>query len=196
MGFLDKLAKYLGQVEKPVEISVPPKEAPKSEYKPRGDVFDKGLDFILAAEGGYVNDQYDPGGETKFGISKKAYPHLDIANITLEDARTIYYRDYWLQSGAKVSDISPELAMILFDTAVNMGTGTAVKFLQRTLRIKEDGIIGEETRAALERGNLEDIIQWYMVNRILRYSELTTWSRYRRGWLKRAMGLLRYVGRV
>lgn len=193
MGFLDKLAKYLGQVEKPIEISPTPA---KEEVKSLGDTFNKGLDFVLAAEGGYVNDKYDPGGETKFGISKKAYPNLDVANLTLEDAKKIYYRDYWLSSGAKVADISPELAMILFDTAVNMGAGTAVRFLQRTLRVKEDGIIGEETKAALQRTNIEEIIEWYLVNRILRYSELDTWSRYRRGWLKRTIGLLRYVGRV
>jgi len=203
MGFLDRLAKVLAdydasrgrQPESVPTVTVPQEEKEEPHFVGGKQIFQKGLDFVLASEGGYVNDHYDPGGETKYGISKKAYPHLDIANLTLEDAKTIYYRDYWLGSGAKVVDYSPELAMILFDTAVNMGTGTAIKFLQRTLRVKEDGIFGEETQAALERSSVNEVIEWYMTNRILRYSDLDTWTRYRRGWIKRVVGLLTYVGR-
>jgi len=117
--------------------------------------------------------------------------NLDIKNITLEDAKAIYYRDYWLNSGAQVADISPELAFILFDAAVNMGTGTSVRLLQRALRVREDGIIGPNTRKALETANLDDTLEWTVVNRLLRYSELETWPRYRRGWLKRTVSLLR-----
>jgi lysozyme family protein len=200
MGFLDRLSKILadydasrGRQPESVSTVTTPQEKEESHFTDSKQIFQKGLDFVLASEGGYVNDHYDPGGETKYGISKKAYPHLDIANLTLEDAKTIYYRDYWLGSGAKVVDYSPELAMILFDTAVNMGTGTALKFLQRTLRVKEDGVFGEETQAALEKSNIEEVIQWYMTNRVMRYSDLETWSRYRRGWIKRVMSLMRYV---
>ena len=185
MGFLDKLAKYLNK-DKEVPVSVE-----KERKIETSAIFDKSLDFVLEVEGGYVNDQYDPGGETKFGISQKAYPHLDIKNITLEDAKAIYYRDYWLNSGAQVADISPELAFILFDAAVNMGTGTSVRLLQRALRVREDGVIGPNTRKALETANLDDTLEWTVVNRLLRYSELETWPRYRRGWLKRTVSLLR-----
>jgi len=50
------------------------------------DRFDDAFDWILQAEGGYVNDHYDPGGETKYGISKRAFPHLDIKNLTKKKA--------------------------------------------------------------------------------------------------------------
>ena len=50
---------------------------------------------VLAAEGGLVNDPKDPGGVTKFGISQRSYPALDIRALTLDDAKTIYQRDYW-----------------------------------------------------------------------------------------------------
>jgi lysozyme family protein len=196
MGFLDKLAKYLNKEPITPEVKVEPKVTVVEKPIQKNEIFEKGLDFVLSAEGGYVNDHYDPGGETKYGISHKAYPHIDIANLTLDEAKAIYYRDYWLGSGAKVADISPKLAMILFDTAVNMGTGTAVKFLQRVLRVTEDGVVGEQTRAALEKTNIDEVIHWYMVNRVIRYSDLDTWSRYRRGWLKRVMGLLIYVGKL
>lgn len=189
---LDKYGKGINAPEKTEQVS----ESRKPEIAPTSvtdDVFDRAVEFVLAQEGGYVNDPNDPGGETKYGISKRAHPQLDISNITIADAKAIYYNDYWLKSGEFIRDISPGLAVILFDTAVNMGTGTAVKFLQRTLRVTEDGVIGPKTREALKKSNIEDTIQWYVVNRILRYAELPTWSRYRRGWLKRTIGSLRYA---
>ena len=57
--------------------------------------FAKSLNFVLKWEGEYSNDPSDPGGETKYGISKRAYPELDIKSLTKEDAARIYYRDYW-----------------------------------------------------------------------------------------------------
>ncbi len=52
--------------------------------------FEGALKFTLSWKGGLVNDPNDPGGETKYGISKRAYPELDIANLTLEQAKGIY----------------------------------------------------------------------------------------------------------
>ena len=57
--------------------------------------FDRAFRFLIGEEGGYVNDPADPGGETKFGISKRAYPQLDIKSLTLDQAKAIYRRDYW-----------------------------------------------------------------------------------------------------
>ena len=49
------------------------------------DVFDR----LIGHEGEYSNDPNDPGGETKWGISKRAYPNLDIKNLTRDGAKTI-----------------------------------------------------------------------------------------------------------
>ena len=57
--------------------------------------FDQCFDKLIAHEGGYVNDARDPGGETKYGISKRAYPQVDIKALTLDAAKEIYKRDYW-----------------------------------------------------------------------------------------------------
>src|SRR5690606_28008981 len=54
--------------------------------------FRRAVEVVLKHEGGYVNNPSDPGGETKYGISKRSYPELDIANLTQEDAIAIYYR--------------------------------------------------------------------------------------------------------
>ncbi len=57
--------------------------------------WEKAISFVLKWEGGYSNDPYDSGGETKYGISKRSYPNLDIKNLTLEQAKEIYKRNYW-----------------------------------------------------------------------------------------------------
>lgn len=96
---------------------------------PKEKAFDTSLNFIFQHEGGYANDPDDPGGETKYGISRASYPDLDIAGLTKKEAGKIYFEDYWRKSGADQIE-SPELAMIHFDTAVNMGVGAAGKLLE------------------------------------------------------------------
>lgn len=86
------------------------------------------LEFILKAEGGYVNHPNDPGGETKYGISKRAYPNEDIKNLTLERACELYKRDY--MDKVVTEDMSFGQKLFLVDTAVNMGVGRAREFLK------------------------------------------------------------------
>jgi lysozyme family protein len=90
--------------------------------------FEKAIEFTLKWEGTYSNDPNDPGGETKYGISKRAYPYLDIKNLTLDEAQEIYRTEYWEEA---VCNMFPEpFDMVLFDTAVNMGSGRAKTLLQ------------------------------------------------------------------
>lgn len=91
------------------------------------DKFDDAFAFIKKWEGGYVNDPSDKGGETKFGISKKSYPNIDIKNLSIEQAKLIYQKDYWNKSGANKLDWP--LSLVVFDTAVNMGPARAKDFL-------------------------------------------------------------------
>ena len=58
--------------------------------------FNSLIDKIIQLEGGYVNNLADPGGETRYGISKKSYPAVDIKNLTLDKAKSIYYDSYWI----------------------------------------------------------------------------------------------------
>ena len=88
------------------------------------------IKFTLAEEGGYVNDPKDPGGETKWGISKRAHPTLDIKNLTPECACDIYCKDYWLSSGC--DDIPWPLCAVVFDTAVNCGVARATQWLRES----------------------------------------------------------------
>ncbi len=90
--------------------------------------FDKALDFTLSWEGGYSNDPVDPGGETNFGISKRAYPNVDIKALTRESASAIYERDYWKGGGCHLLPWS--LNACHFDACVNHGPGRAAGFLK------------------------------------------------------------------
>lgn len=118
------------------------------------DYFDKAFKILIKNEGGYVNNPYDTGGETKYGISKRSYPNLDIQNLTLMQAKSIYYKDYWLQNKCNVIE-NFSLAQKIFDFSVNMGCKQAAIVLQRALRsveqpVKEDGIIGPKTSMAIK----------------------------------------------
>jgi lysozyme family protein len=85
--------------------------------------FDDAFDAVIGVEGGYVNDPADPGGETKYGITKRSYPNLDIANLTLDEAKAIYQRDYWNPLSLDTEPYS--VALLLFDAAVNQGVNFA-----------------------------------------------------------------------
>lgn len=92
--------------------------------------FNNYINTILQKEGGYANDKVDRGGKTKFGISQKAYPDVDISKLTLPQAVAIYKRDYWDKIGG---DKLPEsVALNAFDAAVNQGVGFAKSALARS----------------------------------------------------------------
>ena len=61
--------------------------------------FDKAFEILIGHEGGYVNHPDDPGGETKFGISKRSYPDVNIAALTLDDSKLIYFNpdNTWIE---------------------------------------------------------------------------------------------------
>lgn len=88
--------------------------------------FHRSMIFIFKWEGGYINHVEDPGGETKYGISKRAYPDVDIKTLTKAQAEDIYHRDYWLKAGCET--LSWPDCLVQFDTAVNMGVGRARGF--------------------------------------------------------------------
>ena len=85
--------------------------------------------FVRKWEGGYVNDPDDPGGETKYGISKRAYPQEDIKNLTRERAEFLYKRDYW--DPLDLDKYPQDKAIVLFNVAVNMGKERAKDFAER-----------------------------------------------------------------
>ena len=100
--------------------------------------FNEIIEQVLEHEGGYVNDPNDLGGETKYGITKRFYPELNIKELTEEKAKQIYKDDYWDKN--RVESLPQNLWHIFFDMCVNMGRRTAVKILQRAANSKGRGI--------------------------------------------------------
>lgn len=85
------------------------------------DSFDRAFELTVGVEGGYVNDSHDPGGETKYGIAKMYHPNVDIKNLTLDQAKEIYLKEYWIPAGCDNQPFPMDIC--LFDSAVNPQRG-------------------------------------------------------------------------
>ncbi len=145
--------------------------------------FDEAFERLLGHEGGYVNDPRDPGGETKFGISKRSYPGEDIKNLTLGRAKQIYARDFWGPAGC---DTVPDgIRFDLFDMAVNSGVKAAVRTLQRTVGETPDGVLGPLTLQALGNLDATRVAIRFNAQRLVFMASLPTWPAFGRGWANR-----------
>lgn len=151
--------------------------------------FNKCIKFILKHEGGYVDNPDDPGKKTKYGISKKQYPKLDIKNITIEEATRIYRNDYWNKiQGDKIED--DKLALQIFDFAVNAGVKRAVKLIQRICFVKIDGIMGPLTLKSINSTLFYMNTLEYKLGRIEYYTKLAKRKSLRQflySWIKRTL---------
>lgn len=141
------------------------------------------IDWIIEIEGDYVNDLNDPGGETKYGISKQSYPELNIKTLTKHMTQVIYKTDYWNQ--IRGDDLPTGLDLFLMDTAVNCGIKTAVMILQKTVRAKQDGIFGPKTMKKLQSTHLSEIIAEITAQRGIYYAQIDTFDVFGLGWMRR-----------
>ncbi len=147
-------------------------------------------------DGAYTNDPDDEGGETKFGISKKAHPSLRIKTLTYKRAIAIYKKKYYHPLYEKIN--SSKIAFKLLDMSVLMGTKSPIRSLQRTLKrvlkvkLKVDGIYGPLTHKALNSANRlqEKDIYSGLIKRIGYKLIWISWRKknrkYLKGWMKRA----------
>lgn len=152
--------------------------------------FDKAFDRLLGHEGKYVNDPNDPGGETNWGISKRSYPDLDIKNLTKEQAKAIYYRDFWNRINA--DKLYDGVAFQAFDFAVNSGIETAVRKLQSAIGVADDGYWGPITETTMSSMSESDIIMRFVAERLDFWTRLSIWPSFGKGWARRAAQNLRY----
>ena len=145
--------------------------------------FNTAFAVVVGLEGGYVNDPRDPGGETKYGISKRAHPTLDIFNLTLEAAKETYLNQYWLP--AHCDDLPWPLCLLVFDGAVNQGTDATIKLLQKASNTVQDGILGKNTLIAIGRSVQKDLCARFMAHRAKRYIGTRNFDTYGDGWFYR-----------
>jgi lysozyme family protein len=151
--------------------------------------FDQAFDRLIDHEGGYVNNPADPGGETKFGISKRSYPTLNIAALDLGTAKAIYLKDFWNPLG---NDAHPSIKFQAFDFAVNSGIQTALRKLQAAIGVADDGHFGPLSRKRLSEIPVSDVLFLYNAERLDFISRLSTFKDFGRGWARRVAKNLRY----
>ena len=144
--------------------------------------FDKAVKFTLLAEGIISDDPKDTGGLTVFGISSKWFPdvckqlHKLVLEGKIEVARDLaiafYKEKFWDKSGCEVLTANgyEQLAICLFDTAVNCGVAKAKSFMK-------------------------DSYDWiyFLMNRVIYNSTCKTEKTHLRGWTKRVVRLYDYV---
>jgi len=162
-------------------------------------IFAQAFSIVLGNEEGLTREAKDPGNwtggrvgvgllrGTKYGVSASAYPHVDIAALTIADARVIYQRDYW---DKMLSDRLPaHLSVLLFDAAVNCGVSRAVRWLQQAAGTDADGAMGPSTieavTAAAGRIGEHAICAEFLASRLMFMTSLPTWRNFGLGWARR-----------
>jgi len=145
--------------------------------------------YVLAVEGGYVNDPKDKGGATNHGIAFNYNQGIlknfgitapsQMRQLTTEQALEIYYRKYWLPSQ---SDELPDarLALAYFDHVVNAGQGVADELLAK-LDAKIWHIAGDGSNTNFWWGKTLE----FMLHRLWWYTRIAQWKTYGLGWFNR-----------
>lgn len=152
--------------------------------------FLQAINRVLGHEGGYVNDPTDPGGETRFGISKRSYPAVSIKELTRDQAIFIYYRDFWVKAHCEA--LSDGAGYQLLDSAVNSGIAQSLRFMQRALGVADDGIWGPVTLASSQRVSESDFILLFLAERLDFMTRLKNWPHHGKGWARRIAANLRF----
>ena len=163
------------------------------------------LEFTLRWEGGYVNHPADPGGATNKGVTKKVYDSYrhgkglspnDVRSITDTEVHDIYKNGYWARANCPI--LAVDLDTVQFDTAVNMGVGRAIKFIQKSTGCVADGAWGPKTAAAVAGCDLGKTLKVYCDTREAFYGGLVRrrpkMKVFMKGWMNRLNDLRGFVG--
>lgn len=157
--------------------------------------FEDCLARILKHEGGYVNDPLDSGGRTNLGVTQRVWEEFvghpvteaDMKALTPEKIAPMYKLKYWNPSYCEV--LPKGLDYVVFDFAVNAGTGRSVKTLQQAIGCVADGVIGPKTMAVINDANPKDLIAKFSDARADFYQGIVArkpdQARFIKGWLNR-----------
>lgn len=152
--------------------------------------FDHAFEIVIGLEGAPTNDPNDPGGLTRWGIAQNANPDIDVASLTLDQAKSRYLHRYWIPAGCEY--IAPwPLSLYMFDCAVNQGVGTAIRLLQKAAEVPQDGILGIVTEKAVATAKLDELCASFLAERALRYTGTHNFDHFGRGWFRRLFKLPR-----
>lgn len=159
--------------------------------------FEPAINVVLALEGGLVDHPADRGGLTKYGISQRANPDLDIAAITEAEARARYRQQYWHPLFDRITDQAK--ANKIFDLCVNLGPKGGVTVLQRAINdergahghVDVDGRFGAQTLMAVNLMPVRQLLRTVRAHQVRHYVDLAlkdaSQLEFLDGWIKRAV---------
>ena len=158
----------------------------------------KALKAVLKHEGGFTDDERDPGnrlpdgrkGSTMLGVTQMNWEnyvghpvtHDDMKALTPELVAPFYKAKYW--DKVKGDDLPSGVDYVVFDAAVNSGPGRAAKWLQACVGVEQDGGIGPKTLAAVKAFE-GDLIGDYNKRRLSFLTDLPHWGTFGKGWSRR-----------
>lgn len=149
--------------------------------------FDTAFERLLGHEGGYVDHPKDPGGATRYGVTEhvaRAHGYTGaMREFPIDLAKRIYRTTYW--DAVHADDCPPSLRFDLFDAAVNSGPVQAVKWMQRSVGVADDGKIGPKTLLALKMADIAVATAKFNGHRLSFLASLPSWTTFGRGWARR-----------
>lgn len=162
----------------------------RHEGLPLTTYFDDAFAYLLRNEGGYSNDPEDHGGKTQYGVTQEEARQegiTDVRKLSLEQAKDIYRRRYWIFDGLR----DRRIAIKCFDVVVNFGIEGGVRTIQRAAGVRSDGIFGPQTEAALNTMNPEEVLERVSMCAADRYVDICVGNKsqlvFLKGWVRRSI---------
>lgn len=164
--------------------------------------FEKAVEHVLKHEGGFVQHPRDPGGATKFGITRETFSRAkkraasinDVRRLSRKEAIAIYRQLYW--DAVRADELPAGLDLATFDLAVNSGPSRAVKMLQTALGVEADGIVGPVTLGAAREADVPETVRRLTKARLGFLGRLATWPVFGLGWRRRVLAVEREALRL
>lgn len=154
--------------------------------------FDQAFDILLKHEGGFSDHPADRGGKTHYGITEAVAREVgyrgDMRELPLDLAKRIYKDRYW--DAVRADELPEAVRYAVFDAAVNSGPRQAIRWLQRAVGVRDDGIIGPQTLAAVRAANPERLLRRFLSQRLRFMAGLPSWPAFGRGWAWRIADLM------
>lgn len=154
--------------------------------------FDQAFDILLKHEGGFSDHAADPGGKTRFGITeavaREAGYRGDMRELPLDLAKRIYKSRYW--DAVRADELPEAVRYAVFDAAVNSGPRQAIRWLQRAVGVRDDGVIGPITLGAVRATDPQVLLRRMLSARLRFMTDLPTWPTFGRGWARRIADLM------
>jgi len=153
--------------------------------------FDACLKLVFVNEGGFSDDIRDPGRATQFGVTQatlsawRGHPvtPAEVQRLTQAEAAQIYRANYW--TPVRGDDLPAGVDLAVMDYAVNSGTRTAIRALQKVVGAEPDGALGPMTLSAVKRGDPATVIRGLSRRRLSMLASLRSWAVFGRGWQAR-----------